>query len=167
MSTLRVDRINFNNDGNTYFAVSNSWNISFVTGDVERLKIDNAGSINISSLISNTITATTVSDSLGNLRDVPFNEQTSAYILQSSDQGKVVSIVSGGVTVPNAVFSQGDNITIYNSSFSSQNITPASTVTMYLVGTANTAVRTLAQRGMATVVCVAANTFVITGGGLT
>lgn len=120
-------------------------------------------------LTSNTanFTAATISDSLGNIRDVPFNAQTAAYILTSSDQGKVVSITTGGVTVPNAVFSQGDNITIYNASFSSQTITPASAVTMYLVGTANTAARTLAQRGVATVLCVAANTFVITGGGLT
>ena len=38
---------------------------------------------------------------------------------------------------------------------------------MYFVGTASTGSRTLAQRGLATVYCVAANTFVITGGGLT
>lgn len=111
--------------------------------------------------------AATISDSIGNIRDVPFNAQTAAYILASSDQGKVISITTGGVTVPNAVFSQGDNITIYNASFSNQTITPASDVTMYLVGTANTASKTLAQRGIATLICVAANTFVLTGGGIT
>ena len=37
---------------------------------------------------------------------------------------------------------------------------------MYLVGTSTTGNRTLAQRGLATIVCVASNTFVISGGGL-
>lgn len=114
-----------------------------------------------------TFAAATISDALGNIRDVPVNAQTAAYILQSSDQGKIVSITTGGITVPNAVFSQGDNISIYNASFSNQTITPASDVTMYLVGTANTTSKTLAQRGIATLICVAANTFVLTGGGIT
>jgi hypothetical protein len=38
---------------------------------------------------------------------------------------------------------------------------------MYLAGTATTGNRTLAQRGLVTVLCVASNTFVINGGGLT
>jgi hypothetical protein len=38
---------------------------------------------------------------------------------------------------------------------------------MYLVGTATTGNRTLAQRGVATVLCVGTDTFVIMGGGLT
>jgi hypothetical protein len=40
-------------------------------------------------------------------------------------------------------------------------------VTMYLVGTATTGNRTLAQRGVATILCVGTNTFVCTGGGVT
>lgn len=131
--------------------------------------------LNISNVVitgtisSNTanFTAATINDSLGNIRDVPVNAQTAAYVLQASDQGKLVSITTGGVTVPNSVFSQGDNISIYNASFSNQTITPAGAVTMYLVGTANTASKTLAQRGIATLICVAANTFVLTGGGIT
>ena len=38
---------------------------------------------------------------------------------------------------------------------------------MYLAGTATTGNRTLAQRGVATVLCVGTNTFVISGAGLT
>jgi hypothetical protein len=37
---------------------------------------------------------------------------------------------------------------------------------MYLVGTSTTGNKTLAQRGIATVLCVGTNTFVISGGGL-
>jgi hypothetical protein len=112
-------------------------------------------------------TFTTVTDSKGELRSVPQNAQTAAYVLVSSDAGKYISITTGGVTVPSGVFSAGDTVTIYNNSSSNQTITQGSSVTMYQVGTSNTGNRTLAQRGIATVICVASNTFVITGGGLT
>ena len=112
-------------------------------------------------------TFTTVTDSKGELRSVPQNTKTSAYVLISTDAGKYISITTGGVTVPSGVFSAGETVTIYNNSSSDQTVTQGSSVTMYQVGTANTGNRTLAQRGLATVICVASNTFVITGGGLT
>jgi hypothetical protein len=112
-------------------------------------------------------TFTTVTDSKGELRSVPQNTQTSAYVLVAADSGKYISITTGGVTVPSGVFSAGETVTIYNNSSSDQTITQGASVTMYQVGTANTGNRTLAQRGLATVICVASNTFVITGGGLT
>jgi hypothetical protein len=112
-------------------------------------------------------TFTTVTDSKGELRSVPQNAQTSAYVLVATDAGKYISITTGGVTVPSGVFSAGETVTIYNNSSSDQTITQGTSVTMYQVGTANTGNRTLAQRGLATVICVASNTFVITGGGLT
>jgi hypothetical protein len=65
------------------------------------------------------------------------------------------------------VFAIGDTVTIYNDSATAQTITQGASVTMYLVGTATTGNRTLAQRGLCTVLCVASNTFVVTGGGLT
>jgi hypothetical protein len=112
-------------------------------------------------------TFTTVTDSKGELRSVPQNTQTSAYVLVATDSGKYISITTGGVTVPSGVFSAGETVTIYNNSSSDQTVTQGTSVTMYQVGTANTGNRTLAQRGLATVICVASNTFVITGGGLT
>jgi hypothetical protein len=70
------------------------------------------------------------------------------------------------VTIPQNVFSVGDAISIYNNSNSSQTITQGSGVTLRQAGTANTGNRTLAQYGVATVLCVASNVFVISGGGL-
>lgn len=95
--------------------------------------------------------------------DVPQNAQTSAYTLVASDNGKHVSITTGGVTVPSGVFSAGNIITIYNNSGSNQTITQGSSVTLREAGTANTGNRTLAQRGLATILCVASNEFVVTG----
>lgn len=98
--------------------------------------------------------------------NIPQNSQTTGYTLQLSDAGKHVSITTGNVTVPASVFSAGDVVTVYNNSTSNQIIIQGSGVTMYLVGTSTTGNRTIAQRGLGTVLCVSANTFVCTGGGI-
>lgn len=99
--------------------------------------------------------------------NIPVVNRTSSYTLTAADIGDYVNITTGGVTVPAGVFSSGDVVSIYNNSASSQTITQDTGVTMYLVGTATTGNRTLAQRGLATLLCVGSNEFVITGGGLT
>lgn len=112
-------------------------------------------------------TFTTASDSKGNIRNVPPNSQTGAYVLVAADAGKFISITTGGVTVNTGIFSAGETISIYNNSGSSQTITQGAGVTIRLVGTASTGNRTLPQYGLCTLLCVASNTFVITGSGLT
>ena len=99
--------------------------------------------------------------------NTPANAQTGSYTLVIGDVGKYINITTGGVTVPSAVFSSGDVVSVYNNSSSSQTITQGASVTLRQVGTATTGNRTLAQRGLCTVLCVASNEFVITGGGLT
>jgi hypothetical protein len=118
---------------------------------------------------ANALTADTtgVSDAVGNLRTIVQNSQTSAYVLVATDNGKFISITTGGVTVPASIFSAGQNVVIFNNSSSSQTITQGTSVTMTLAGSAATGNRTLAQYGVATVLCTASNTFVITGQGLT
>ena len=98
---------------------------------------------------------------------IPQNAQTGAYTLAIGDVGKHISITTGGVTVASGVFAVGDIVSIYNNSSSSQTITQGAGVTLRLAGTATTGNRTLAQRGIATVLCVASNDFVISGAGLT
>lgn len=109
---------------------------------------------------------TTVSDVSGNIREVPANSQTSSYTLQASDNGKYISITTGGVIVPPSIFSVGQVVSIYNNSGSSQTISAGGGVTLRLVGTSTTGNRTLSSYGLATVLCVASNTFVVTGGGV-
>jgi hypothetical protein len=99
--------------------------------------------------------------------NIPQEAKTSSYTLVITDVGKHISITTGGVTVPSGVFSVGDAISIYNNSATNQTITQGGSVTMYLGGTATTGNRTLAQRGIITVLCVDSNTFVIAGAGLT
>jgi hypothetical protein len=100
------------------------------------------------------------------LSGIPQNAQTSAYTLVLSDNGKHISITTGGVTVPASVFSAGDTISIYNNSALDQTITQGSGVTLRYAGTVNTGNLTIAQRGLVTVLCVSSNEFVISGAGL-
>ena len=88
-----------------------------------------------------------------------------AYTLQLSDVGDHVS-ATGNITVPPAVFAAGDVVVVYNNTGGNLSILRGAGVTMYWVAGAN-ADRTLGTRGLASVVCVASNTFVITGQGLT
>ena len=126
----------------------------------------NAGTGNDVGINTNTNISGTISDSAGSLRNLPQVSKSSAYTLIASDTGKHVSISSGGVTVASGVFSIGDVVTIYNNSSSSQTITQGSSVTLRQAGTSNTGNRSLALYGVATLMCVASNTFVISGVGL-
>jgi hypothetical protein len=110
---------------------------------------------------------TTLSDAAGNVRDIVNNAQTSAYVLVVGDNGKMINITTGGVTVNSGIFSAGNNVTIYNNSAASQTITQGAGVTLRLAGSATTGNRTLALRGICTIVCVASNEFVVSGAGVT
>jgi hypothetical protein len=119
--------------------------------------------------VTNAISGGSVSDSIGNVRSVPINGQSGAYNLAATDNGKMISITTGGVSVLQNVFADpyGQIISIYNNSNTSQTITQGAGVTLRLAGTAATGNRTLARYGVATITCVAANTFVISGAGIT
>jgi hypothetical protein len=95
------------------------------------------------------------------------NEQGSAYTVASSDNGKFIDITTGGVTISTTTaMTAGQNFVIYNDSASNQTITQGDSITLRQAGTANTGNRTLAQYGIATVLCVASNTYVVAGTGL-
>ena len=113
-----------------------------------------------------TVDTTGISDTIGNVRTIPANTQSTGYTLVATDNGKFINISTGGVTVPASIFSAGQNVVIYNNSASAQTITQGGSVTMYLAGTTSTGNRTLASYGVATVLCVASNTFVISGAGI-
>lgn len=101
-------------------------------------------------------------------RGAPQNAQTSAYGLVLADNGKHISITTGGVTVPSnasQAFPVGATVVIYNNSGSSQSIAITSD-TMRQAGTTNTGTRTLANYGLATLLKVGATEWVISGAGL-
>jgi len=104
---------------------------------------------------------------IADAKSVPQNARSSAYTLVASDAGRHISITTGGVAVPVGVFAVGDVISIYNNSATAQTITQSSGVTLRQAGFTTTGNRTLGSYGIATLLCVAANTFVISGAGLT
>jgi hypothetical protein len=141
----------------------------------ERMRITNGGNVGINTTTPDATLAvagtgkftSTLSDIVGNVRSIPQNAKTAAYTLAATDNGQHISITTGGVTVPSAIFAAGQVVTIFNNSASSQTITQGTSVTLRQAGTASTGNRTLAQYGVATILCVASNTFVITGTGVT
>ena len=116
--------------------------------------------------VTGTLAATAVTDDKGNLRSIPSNAQSSAYVAVAADAGKAIYISTGGVTINNSVFSAGDAVTIINNSGSDQTITKGSGVTLYNTADATDANRTLAQRGMATIWFASASVAYISGAGL-
>jgi hypothetical protein len=162
MSTLKLTYLQHQAATNTNIALDAN-NLTTITGN---LAVTGVIQGNINTLGAIVVSTSTVSDRLGSVRLIPVNNQAGSYSLTANDVGQMISVRSANVFVPNAVFSAGDNITVYNNSSSSITVTQNSAVTMYLVGSATTGNRTLAQRGIATVFCVSANTFVISGGGL-
>jgi len=96
----------------------------------------------------------------------PVVTQNASYTLQSSDNGKVISIATGGITVPTGVFNPGDNVVIFNNSTSSQNITQGTSVTLRLPTSTSTGTRALAQYGLATILCVDTGVFTVSGPGV-
>ena len=108
-----------------------------------------------------------VSDSKGDLRTVILNINSSAYTLVAGDAGKCVTNTTGGWTVNNNVFTAGQVVTFINNSGSAQTITQGSGVTIYNTADAATGNRTLAARGMATLIFYNASSGYISGAGLT
>jgi len=104
------------------------------------------------------------SDAKGDLRSVPRNSQSSAYVLVASDHGKCITITTGGVTINPSVMSSGDIVTIINDSGSNQTITQGSSMTLYDTGDdGSTGNKTLKGRGMCTVWFTSDNNAYITG----
>ena len=155
-------------DADTGIFYSPSGNVGITINSTQRVLVDTTGNTAITgnTTVSGTLNVgSSIADSIGGVRVLPTSSQSSVYSLVAADVGKMIT-TTANVLVPNAVFSAGDNITIYNNSSSTIYLVSNSGITMYLSGTATTGDRALAQRGISSIFCVAANTFVASGGGL-
>jgi hypothetical protein len=144
-----------------YFGTRTAHSMQLITNGTSRVTIDTSG---------NVTTTAAISDSIGNVRTVPVNSQSTTYSLLATDAGKCVSISSGNITT-SATLTAGQSVTIYNNQNASITITQGTNVVMTLVGTATTGNRTLAKYGLCTLLCTGTSGatvyLVITGGGLT
>ena len=111
-------------------------------------------------------TAASYSDGAGKLRAIPQSgsAKTSSYTLATTDVGEFIEVGSGGaITVPNAIFSAGDAVVIFNNTSGSITLT-LSITTAYLGGTdADKATLTRATRCVCNVLFISGTVCVITG----
>lgn len=123
------------------------------------------GNFNVWSVdASGNTTASTVSDVLGNLRDLPQNVQGGAYTLTATDAGKIVVLAAGGATIPAGSLTASKVVSIVNDSDSSQPLTQGGGLTLRLTGQSGlTGSRTLMPRGIATIWFKSASEAYITG----
>ena len=103
-------------------------------------------------------------DSKGDVRKIPQNTQAGSYQLTTSDVGKHI-LAGATVIIPNSTFAAGDAVTIVNNTSGNITIT-ASIGTLYNTADAATGNRTLAARGMATILFASATVGYISGAGL-
>lgn len=137
--------------------------------NVEKARIQNGLSIGTTTDPGNgSILATgSISDSIGNVRSIPQTTTASNYILQLSDNGKHINYTlnNGSVETPSlGTAPVGYVVTIFNNT--NTGITIYEIGTLRQAGTTNTGNRTLSAYGVATILCVATNTYVISGTGL-
>jgi hypothetical protein len=111
-------------------------------------------------------TFSTISDSIGPLRRLGINGHNAAtYTLVAGDAGKLVreATNSANITIPQNVFSAGDMISIFNVSSGNNTITQGTGTTLYNTADGTTGNRTLAAKGVCTIVCTSSNEFIISG----
>ena len=144
-----------------YLKTDASGNLSFGTVDTSTLMPKSGGAFTGAVTSNNTI-----SDSKGDLRKIPNFDVTSARTLVLADAGtSLFSTVN--ITIPHGVFSGGDAITIINNGSNNITLTAGNSCIMYNTADATTGNRTLAGRGMATILYLTTSYCYISGSGLT
>jgi hypothetical protein len=147
---------------NTAFGIGNA---AFNTAN-SAFNTANSRLANTDIVITGNVTSTQgIADRVGDVRNMPIVNSSGSYTISLADNGEVVAIQSGNVFVTANVFFPGNTVSIYNNSSANVTITQNTGVTLQWVGLSNTGNRILQQRGLATLVCVAANTFILTGAG--
>lgn len=99
-------------------------------------------------------------------RDIPQSgsAKTTGYTLAVGDVGKFIEVgASGSITIPDATFSAGDAVVIFNNTTGDVTIT-CDITTAYVAGTdSDVASVTLATRGVCNVLFISGTVCVITG----
>ena len=92
----------------------------------------------------------------------------SNFTLAADHAGKLVRSTGNGstITIPQDTFTPGDMISVFNVSTGNNTIAKASGVTLYNTADGTNGNRTLAAKGVCTIVCSASNEFLISGSGL-
>ena len=146
------------------------WRITDNSGNLrDYLILDRRGNLSVA---NNITSGAAISDQIGNVRKVITNTVTSPYTLVATDAGKMVMIAGGTLTIPASVFTNGENVTIFNTSeTASLSIVQGTNLRILWAGqsSATTGNRTLGLAGLCTIAFTTSDgrNAVITGAGLT
>lgn len=110
------------------------------------------------------VATTAYADARGYKNIPAVGTKTSSYTLATGDVGKYVQVgTSGAIVIPDATFSEGDAVVIFNNTSGGITIT-CSITTAYIGGAdADKATVTLATRGVANIFFISGTVCVITG----
>lgn len=110
------------------------------------------------------VSAASYTDTKGNVRAIPKSgtTKTSNYTLTTADNGCFIEVGTGGsITIPDAVFSTGNAVAIFNNTSGNITIT-CSITTAYISGLdVDKATMTLATRGLAVILFISGTTCVV------
>jgi len=107
----------------------------------------------------------TIHDSIGPLRRLGIQGASGSFSLAAEHAGKLVRSTGNGssITIPQNVFSAGDMISVFNVSTGNNTIAQGTGATLYNTADGATGNRTLAAKGVCTIVCTSTNEFIISG----
>ena len=133
-------------DGSHGYINETTGDLKLRRGGNDRIVINNDGTVTTG------ISTATVSfvDAIGNVRYLPPDSKSGAYVLVAGDAGKAIYISTGGVTVNQNIIPAGGMVTIINNSGSNQTITQGSSVNLYNTADGSTGNKTLSARGTCT-----------------
>jgi hypothetical protein len=151
-------------------ATATSINGLTITSSTGTLTVTNGKTASFSNSItfagtdSTTMTFPATSSKIGYLNIPPVGTKSSgAYSLATDDVGKYVQVTGGSITIPDAIFAEGDIVSIFNNTSGNITIT-CSITTAYIAGTdSDKATMTLATRGVATVLFISGTICVVSG----
>ena len=156
--------------------VSGSSHLLVAVDGTERLRVTSDGEVKVGVAFSvgqaGVCTASSFSDSIGDLRTIPLKTESSSasYTLIASDAGKTIHVhtTTTTVVVPNSVFSAGDAVSIVNGDGSNTpTISQGTGFSLRNTGDGTTGNRTLGVFGMATIYFTGAGVGYISGSGMT
>ena len=160
-STLASANIAVTNATNTFSAVQtfNSSNLK-LAGSTSGTSVINAQA----TAGTTVMTLPTITSTLGYLNLPAVGTKTASYTLATTDVGKYVQLgAAGAIVIPDAIFTEGDAVSIFNNTSGALTIT-CTISTAYIAGTdTDKATVSLATRGVCTILFISGTTCVITG----
>lgn len=146
--------------GTTWDKVDNTDAVQSVAGRTGAVTLT-VSDVSGAAPLANPIFTGDVSDTTGKIRSTPISVQTG--VLKAADNG-LTRVLTGALTIDTTTnFAAGDNCLLYNNTTGSIAITLTG-LTTYISGVnTNKTSLTLTTRGLCSVTCVSANTYVVSG----